>query len=96
MLAIQCALDACQRLVALFGCQPVLRQLAVQILADGLQTSVNETLLHIKQHDVVSTFGEDVSDTIAHRPCADYAYGSDVHDCLQGVFRASTCTGKNF
>src|SRR5271165_1151892 len=82
-LAVRCARDARQRLVALFGRQLVLRYLALQVLADGFEGPVNEALLDVNQYDVVSTFGEDVSDTIAHRARADYSHCPDVHNCLK-------------
>jgi hypothetical protein len=41
------------------------------ILADNVQSAIKEALFHVNQRDVVSSFGEDVSDTITHRARAD-------------------------
>src|SRR5271165_6693274 len=87
-LAIRCARNARQCLLALLRGQLVLGHLALQVPADGFESPVNEALVHVNQHDVVSTFGENVSDTIAHRARADYSYCPDVHDCLK---RGDSC-----
>src|SRR5208337_210904 len=50
------------RHIALLRRQLVLRNLAFQVLADGLKSSIDEALRDVNQHDVVSALREHVSD----------------------------------
>ena len=72
--------DPRNRRIARLGSDFLFRDLALQVLADGLHAPIKEALIDIHQHHVVARLREHMGNAIAHGARANDSHIFDFHN----------------